>query len=121
MDFFARRGVAPEFNYNPKGGCGPAFDPTVYHPLLIPTAGSSGPDWTFDDFVWAVEQAKEGKICILTFHGVPALEHPWVETKPDAFEAYMNYLHKNDCTVVALADLAQYVDPIEEQEQTGQI
>ena len=108
---FARRGVAPEFTHNANGGRGPAYDPSVHHPLLIPTTGASGPDWTFDDFVWAVEQAKGGKICVLTFHGVPALEHPWVNTTPDAFEAYMNYLHKNDCTVVALGDLAQYVNP----------
>ena len=118
---FARRGVAPEFIYNPEGGRGPAYDPTLHHPLLLPTTGASGPDWNFDDFVWAVGQAKEGKICILTFHGVPAFEHPWVDTKPDAFEAYMTYLHKNDCTVIALGDLAQYVDPIEAQKHIGQV
>jgi peptidoglycan/xylan/chitin deacetylase (PgdA/CDA1 family) len=117
---FARRGTAPEFTYNLEGGRGPAYDPTVHHPLLIPTTGASGPGWTSDDFVWAVEQAQGGKICVLTFHGVPALEHPWVNTKPEAFETCMNYLQKNDCTVVALGDLAQYVNPIAAQKLKGQ-
>lgn len=107
---FARRGVAPEFSYDSEGGRGPAYDPTKHHPLLIPTTGASGPHWTFDDFVWALEGARDGKIAVLTFHGVPALEHPWVNTDPDVFEAYMNYLRDYDYTVIALRDLVKYVD-----------
>jgi peptidoglycan-N-acetylglucosamine deacetylase len=106
---FARRGIAPEFSYNSEGGRGPTYDPTIHHPLLVPTTGASGPDWSFEDFVWAVEQAKDGKITVLTFHGVPALEHPWVHTEPETFETYMKYLHDNGYTVIALRDLARYV------------
>ncbi|MBI1923758.1 polysaccharide deacetylase family protein [Candidatus Poribacteria bacterium] len=109
---FARRGVAPEFPYHSEGGRGPAYDATQHHPLLIPTTGAAGPNWTFDDFVWALEQARDGKIAILTFHGVPALEHPWVNTDPEVFETYMNYLRDNAYTVIALRDLTKYVDPI---------
>lgn len=108
---FARRGVAPEFPYDGEGGRGPAYNPTQHHPLLIPTTGASGPNWRFDDFTWALDQAVDGDIAVLTFHGVPDVEHPWVHTEPKQFEAYMAYLAENDYSVIALQDLADYVDP----------
>ena len=110
---FARRGGAPEFPYRLEGGRGPAYAPDVHHPLLIPTTGESGPNWGFEDLVWAVEQARDGKIAILTFHGVPALEHPWVNTSPELFKTYMDYLRDNSYTVIALQDLVKYVDTSE--------
>ena len=110
---FARRGIGPEFSYNLEGGRGPAYDPDVHHPLVIPSTGVPGPNWGFEDLVWAVEQAKDGKIAVLTFHGVPALEHPWVDVSPEQFKTYMDYLRDTRCTVVALRDLAKYVDPSE--------
>jgi peptidoglycan/xylan/chitin deacetylase (PgdA/CDA1 family) len=106
---FARRGVAPEFTYNSEGSRGPAYNPTFHQPLLVPTTGASGPNWNFDDFAWALEQAKDGNIPVLTFHGVPDLEHPWVHTELDDFEKYMSYLAENDYTVIALRDLTDYV------------
>ena len=105
---FARRGVAPEFPYNSEGGRGPAYDPKVHHPLLIPTTGASGPNWDFDDFTWALEQAKDGNITVLTFHGVPDLEHSWVHTEPEDFEIYMAFLSDNGFNVIALQDLSNY-------------
>ena len=110
---FARRGIGPEFPYHLEGGRGPAYDPDVHHPLVIPSTGVPGPNWGFEDLVWAVEQAKDGKIAILTFHGVPALEHPWVDVSPEAFKTYMDYLRATNCTVIALRDLAKYVDASE--------
>ena len=107
---FARRGVAPEYPYNSEGGRGPAYNPNVHHHLLIPTAGASGPNWDFDDFTWALDQAKDGNITVLTFHGVPDLEHPWVHTEPDVFESYMEYLSENGFTVIALKDLSNYIN-----------
>ena len=106
---FARRGIGPEFPYHLEGGRGPAYDPDVHHPLVIPSTGVPGPNWGFEDLVWAVEQAKDGKIAVLTFHGVPAVEHPWVDTSPELFRTYMDYLCDNGCTVIALRDLAKYV------------
>lgn len=108
---FARRGVFPEFSDTGKGGRGPIYDPDRDHPLLIPCTGYSGPDWGFDDFVWAVKQARDNKITVLAFHGVPDLEHPWVHTDPLIFETYMDYLLDNDYTVISLHDLAGYIDP----------
>ena len=110
---FARRGVGPEFLYDLEGGRGPAYDPDVHHPLVIPSTGVPGPNYVFDDLVWAIEQAKDGKIAVLTFHGVPALEHPWVDTSPEQFKTYMDYLRDKNCTVIALRDLAKYVDASE--------
>ena len=110
---FARRGIGPEFPFHPEGGRGPAYDPNIYHPLVIPSTGVPGPNYGFEDLVWAVEQAKDGKIAVLTFHGVPALEHPWVDVSPEQFKTYMDYLRDSGCAVVALRDLAKYVDPSE--------
>ena len=108
---FARRGVAPEFTYDSRGGRGPAYDPEAHHPLLIPTTGAAGPHWQWDDFLWALDQAGKGEICVLTFHGVPALEHPWVNTEPAQFEQYMQHLKDNQFQVVALRDLAVMIPP----------
>ncbi len=108
---FARRGVGPEFRDDGRGARGPAYDPRVDHPLLIPTTGYSGPDWDMGDLVWAVDQARDGKIAVLCFHGIPGPLHPWVHTPPALFEKYMGYLKKRGCTVIAMRDLAKYVDP----------
>lgn len=106
---FARRGTAPEFAYDQEGGRGPAYDPEVHHPLLVPTTGASGPNWDFDDFLWALDQAQNGRICVLTFHGVPDLDHAWVHTDPDFFAACMEHLHDQKHPVIALRDLVDYV------------
>ena len=108
---FARRGVRPEWQDNGEGSRGPAYDPQVDHPLLIPSTGYDGPDWKLDDLKWAVDQARDGKIAVLCFHGVPALDHPWVNTDPKDFKIYMQYLKDKECTVIALRDLVKYVDP----------
>ena len=106
---FARRGGAPEHPY--EWGRGFAYEPGVDHPLLIPSAGDARPDWTLDDFKRAVDQARSGRIAVLQFHGVPDREHPWVHTRPERFEEFMRYLHTNAFKVIALRDLARYVDP----------
>ena len=60
----------------------------------------------------ALDQAKNGEICILTFHGVPALEHPWVNTSPEQFEKYMQYMKDNTFQVISLGALAQFNDDL---------
>ncbi len=108
---FARRGVSPEHPDGGQGARGRPYDPSEDHPLLIPTTGYAGPEWSFDDLVWAIQQARDGKIAVLTFHGVPAAEHPWVHTEPGDFVRYLEYLKEQGCTVVAMRDLARFVDP----------
>ena len=105
---FARRGGAPEYPY--EEGNGFAYEPGRDHPLLLPSAGDARPVWTLDNLERAVSQAVKGKIAILQFHGAPDVEHPWVHTPPERFEEYMKYLHDNGFKVIALRDLAKYVD-----------
>jgi peptidoglycan/xylan/chitin deacetylase (PgdA/CDA1 family) len=106
---FARRGGAPEFPY--ERGRGFAFEPGLDHPLLLPSAGDARPDWTLEDFKRAVSQARDGRIAVLQFHGVPDREHPWVNTRPERFEEFMHYLRTNEFKVIAVRELARYVDP----------
>jgi peptidoglycan/xylan/chitin deacetylase (PgdA/CDA1 family) len=106
---WARRGSEPEFAY--KEGRGIAFEPGQDHPLLIPTAGDARPDWTLENFKRAVQMARGGKISVIQFHGVPDRDHPWVHTPPEKFEQYMAYLASNGYRVIALRELARYVDP----------
>jgi peptidoglycan/xylan/chitin deacetylase (PgdA/CDA1 family) len=106
---FARRGGAPEYPY--KEGRGFAYEPGRDHPLLIPSAGDARPEWTLEDFKRAVAQARNGRVAVLQFHGVPDNDHPWVHTPPALFEQYLKHLRKERCRVIALRDLARYVDP----------
>jgi len=105
---FARRGGAPEYEY--EKGRGFAYEPMLDHPLLIPSAGDSRPDWGLEDFKRAVEQAKYGRIAVLQFHGVPDTAHSWVNTPKANFEQYMRYLAVEGYQVIALRDLEKYVD-----------
>jgi len=106
---FARRGGSPEYAY--ESGRGIAYEPNLDHPLLIPTAGDARPTWTTEDFVRAVQLAKHGRIAVLQFHGVPDTAHDWVSTSQEKFSAWLNYLAINQYKVIALRDLAKYVDP----------
>lgn len=105
---FARRGGSPEHPY--KEGRGFAFEPGKDHPLLLPSAGDARPTWTLEDLKLAVGQARNGKIAILQFHGVPDTAHAWVNTDKDQFESFLDYLAREKFTVIALRDLAKYVD-----------
>ncbi|SFA99517.1 Polysaccharide deacetylase [Algoriphagus aquimarinus] len=83
-------------------------DPLSDHPFLIPS-------WATDEtnkaeIMKAFDQAKDGKIVILTIHGVPDLEHPWVNTPPELFKEYLQYLDTNHFTVISMKDLESYID-----------
>ena len=106
---FARRGGAPEYPY--EQGRGFAFEPGKDHPMLLPSAGDARPNWTLPDFIRAAEQAREGSIAILQFHGAPDTAHNWVSSTQQNFEAYMKYLKLEDYKVIALRDLQKYVNP----------
>ena len=105
---FARRGGAPEHAYD--WGRGFAYEPDADHLLLIPSAGDARPDWTLEDFKRATAQARDGRIAVLQFYGAPDNEHPWVHTRPERFEEFMRYLSTNSFKVIALRDLARYLD-----------
>jgi peptidoglycan/xylan/chitin deacetylase (PgdA/CDA1 family) len=106
---FARRGGSPEYPY--REGRGFAYEPGRDHPLLLPSAGDARPAWTLKDFRRAVEQARNRRIAVLQFHGVPDTAHDWVNSSKGQFEIYMNHLADNRYKVIAMRDLARYVDP----------
>jgi len=105
---FARRGGEPEVPYAVGGGV--AYEPGADHPLLIPTTGDARPTWSLENLQRAVAFARDGRIAVLQFHGVPDGEHPWVNTPRERFEEYMAWLHAEGFTVIAMRDLARYVD-----------
>ena len=114
--FYARRGAEPEYPVISDGSRGPVYTPEEDHPLLVPSTTVSGPNLGFQDLVWAVSQARNGKIAVLTFHGVPDV-YPHCSTKPSEFSRYMRYLHNQGCTIIAMRDLSRYVDSTKRPEE----
>jgi len=90
-----------------RAGGSRTYDPMTDHPLLIPSWAMNSENKT--QIMDALEEAQNGEICVLTIHGVPDLEHPWVTTSPGLFKEYMQYLFDNDYTVIALRDLSKYI------------
>jgi peptidoglycan/xylan/chitin deacetylase (PgdA/CDA1 family) len=116
---FARRGGAPEYPY--AEGKGFAFEPGRDHPLLIPSAGDARPKWTIENFIAAVQQARDGRIAVLQFHGVPDTAHDWVSSSRDNFDAYMHYLAVHGFKSIALRELEQYTGPLQDPEDPWQV
>jgi peptidoglycan-N-acetylglucosamine deacetylase len=90
-----------------RAGGGRGFCPS----LLLPQVFDGKPESTLEQFKAAVAQARDGKIAVMTFHGVPDVKHPWVNTDPAKFEAYLRHLKETGCKVVALRDLVKYLPP----------
>lgn len=85
-----------------------AYDPMTDNPLLVPS-------WAMvannkQQIMDAFNEARDGKIVVLTIHGVPDSEHPWVTTPPELFKEYLKYLSENHFKVIALKDLEKYVN-----------
>ena len=89
------------------------FDLKNDNPLLMPHVFDSKPNTNFKQFKAALAKRKKGSVSVITFHGVPDLEHPWVNTEPDVFKTYMNYLKSEGYTVISLRDIAKYRAPTE--------
>jgi peptidoglycan/xylan/chitin deacetylase (PgdA/CDA1 family) len=87
-----------------RAGGGKASQPEKDNMLLLPQAFDGKPKSTFEQFKAAVDKADDKNIPILTFHGVPDIEHPWVNTDQKKFVQYMNYLKENNFKVIALRD-----------------
>ncbi|RFC52712.1 MAG: Peptidoglycan/xylan/chitin deacetylase, PgdA/CDA1 family [Verrucomicrobia bacterium] len=92
-----------------RGGHERPYRPTVDHPFDVPsfsmTDGTSS-----ENFVKAVQQACRGRVVVLTFHGVPDMEHPPVSLEPATFRAMMQYLKDNHYQCIAMRDLAKYIN-----------
>jgi peptidoglycan/xylan/chitin deacetylase (PgdA/CDA1 family) len=83
------------------------YDPATDNPLLIPSFTTLATNR--QEILDALASAKDGRIVVLTIHGVPDYAHDWVTTPPALFEEYLRYLHEHRYHVVALRDVAKYV------------
>lgn len=92
-----------------RGGHERPYRPTVDNPFDVPsfsmTDGTSS-----ENFIKAVQQACRGRVVVLTFHGVPDMEHPPVSLEPVMFKAMMQYLKDNNYQCIAMRDLAKYIN-----------
>lgn len=96
-----------EYDFARAGGSR-AYDPLSDHPYLLPSWATDSENK--EEIMKAFGEAKDGKLVILTIHGVPDIEHPWVNTPPELFKDYLQYLKKNDFTVISLKELEEYID-----------
>jgi peptidoglycan/xylan/chitin deacetylase (PgdA/CDA1 family) len=92
-----------------RAGGAQAFDPSADNPLLLPQAFDGKPGSTPQQFEEAVAKAKDGKVAVMTFHGIPDHPHPWVSTSEEKFRKYMRHLKDEGCKVIALRDLGCYL------------
>jgi peptidoglycan/xylan/chitin deacetylase (PgdA/CDA1 family) len=91
-------------------GGGRTFNPASDNSRLIPSFSTTGADEKASErVVAALGEAKNGRIVVLTIHGVPDTAHPAVTTSPELFEKYLRFLRDEKYTVVALRDLAKYL------------
>ncbi len=108
------------YQYARTGGA-KAYDPATDDPLLMPQAFDGKPKSTLEQFKAAVAKAGNGKIAVMTFHGVPDIKHPWVNTEPKKFEAYMKHLKDSGCRVISLRDLKKHKTVIEDAVQPSRL
>lgn len=92
-----------------RAGGARAFDPATDGPLTLPQAFDGKPESTLEQFKAAVAQARDGKIAVMTFHGVPDIKHPWVNTAPAKFESYMQHLKNEGCKVIAMREISKHM------------
>lgn len=92
-----------------RAGGATAYDPATHDPLTLPQAFDGKPESTLEQFKAAVAGAREGKVAVMTFHGVPDIKHPWVTTDPAKFESYLRHLSAEGCRVIALRDLDKHL------------
>jgi len=83
------------------------YEPCSDHPLIIPSWAMNGDNKT--QVMEAFEEAHDGEIVVFTIHGVPDLEHSWVNTPPELFKEYLQYLFDNNYKVIAMRDLSKYI------------
>ncbi|RAK70650.1 polysaccharide deacetylase family protein [Hymenobacter edaphi] len=86
-----------------------AYDPARDDRRLIPSFSTGAANRA--DILAALPQARDGRVAVLTLHGVPDTAHDWVSTPPALFEEYLRYLKSHHYRVVALRDLARYLPP----------
>lgn len=92
-----------------RGGHERPYRPTIDHPFDVPSF-TIHDRVSFDSFAGDAQKATGGRIAVFTFHGVPEGEHPSVGLEPVKFAQMMQYLKDNQYNVIAMRDLAGFVD-----------
>jgi len=107
---FGRRVIHPEY---PPGITrqGLVYDPAVNDPLLIPTYGLVNDSWSLEHFASVVARAEAGRAVVLGFHGLPDPANKGLSTSPAHFRRLMAHLAEVGYRVIAMRDLARWVDP----------
>ena len=90
-----------------RAGGSRAYEPLKDSPLLIPSWAMNATNK--EQMMEAFKEARDGKIVVLTIHGVPDVKHPWVNTPPELFREYLNYLKENHYKVISMAGLSHYI------------
>jgi peptidoglycan/xylan/chitin deacetylase (PgdA/CDA1 family) len=102
-------GILQERGYQfARTGGNRAYDPLTDHPYLIPSFTML--DTNRAEIMHAFDLARNGRIVVLTIHGVPDVPHPWVTTSPALFEEHLKYLRDNHFKVISLRELIEYID-----------
>jgi len=91
-----------------RAGDDRAYNPLSDNPLLVPSWSMNSTNK--EQIMAAFNEAKDGKIVVLTIHGVPDIEHPWVNTTPELFKEYLQYLSDNHFKVISISDLNKYIN-----------
>lgn len=91
-----------------RAGGNRPYDPKKDYPYLIPSYSTSGNDSV--KVLHEIKQAKDGKIVVLTIHGVPDYAHPWVTTPPHLFKKYLKYMYEHHYTCISVRDLRKYIN-----------
>ncbi|WP_370477703.1 polysaccharide deacetylase family protein [Tamlana flava] len=95
------------YKYARVGGKRP-YGPLEDHPYLIPSWAMKTDNIAL--IRTAFYEAKNGNIVVITIHGVPDIEHPWVDTSPEVFESHLEFLSRNNYEVISISDLDDYID-----------
>jgi len=98
-----------------RAGGSRAYNPLVDHPYLLPSWATNAGNKS--EILAALTQAQKGKVVVLTLHGVPDIEHPWVNTPPELFREYLQYLSDHNFKVISLKDLEIYIN-VDEAKRT---
>ena len=83
------------------------YRPALDDPLRVPSYTTLATNRA--EILAALAEAHDGRVVVLTIHGVPDTAHDWVSTPPALFEEYLRYLHQHHYRVVALRELARYL------------
>ena len=90
-----------------RAGGSRAYDPLNDNPLLVPSWATNANNKK--QIMEAFKESRNGKIVVLTIHGVPDVEHPWVNTPPELFKEYLQYLSENNFNVTSIRALNSYI------------